>query len=187
MRIALVTADLAGLHDHDADMGLIVSALARRGVEAVPTNWDDSWVDWAAFDLIVMRSPWDYSQRFDEFNDWLADVAVNGRILNCRHVIGWNANKTYLGELARAGVPVVATSYANDVGELADALGRVDALRVVVKPTVSAGSKDTGLFEVGDHAADELGRRILAAGKSVMVQPGIDSVARRAGTAVLRR
>ena len=37
-----------------------IEALAARGVDASPAVWDDDGVDWAHFDLVVVRSTWDY-------------------------------------------------------------------------------------------------------------------------------
>ena len=61
----------------------------------------------------------------------------------------------------------------------------------VVKPAVSAGSKDTNRYRVGDHDDLAVGhaRELLDAGRTVMVQPYLDAVdtARRDRAAVLRR
>ncbi|MFA7266912.1 MAG: hypothetical protein WC054_11420, partial [Candidatus Nanopelagicales bacterium] len=94
----------------------------------------------------------------------------------CRHVIRWSSDKVYLAELARAGVPVVPTSYARSLADVSAAIAAVEAKEVVIKPTVSAGSKDTGRFVADDPAALLLAQKILGLGKTVMVQPSIDSV-----------
>lgn len=189
MRVALVTTTLDQLHDVDADLPLIVEALAKRGVEAVPAVWHDSGIDWSRFDLIVMRSPWDYSARYAEFTDWLDQVSMvagaSGApaqprpslpVLNCRHLVRWSSDKVYLAELADAGVPVVPTIFARSLDEVAEAITASAANEIVIKPTVSAGSKDTGRFATGDGAALQLAQRILDLGKIVMVQPSIPSV-----------
>ena len=59
--------------------------------------------------------------------------------------------------------------------------------QVVVKPTVSAGSKNTGLFRRGDPAARALADEILSLGKTVMIQPAVQSVAAVGETAMLHR
>ena len=47
----------------DADDAPLVAALP----EARWAVWDDPSVDWSAFDLVVLRSTWDYQERHDEF------------------------------------------------------------------------------------------------------------------------
>ena len=53
------------------------------------------------YDLVVLRSPWDYAPRRDEFVAWAASVP---RLANPAGVVDWNTDKRYLAELAAAGV-----------------------------------------------------------------------------------
>ncbi len=65
-------------------------------------------VDWGSYDLVVIRSTWDYAPRRDDFAAWAASVP---RLANPADVVAWNTDKTYLRELAAAGVPVVPTAW----------------------------------------------------------------------------
>ena len=69
-------------------------------------SWDDE-LDWTAYGLVVIRSPWDYFDRVVEFCDWAAAVQQVTRIVNPADVIRWNSHKGYLLELAAKGVPTV--------------------------------------------------------------------------------
>jgi hypothetical protein len=180
-RIAYVTTDADYLAaDPDTDLPLVVSALAAVGVEATPEVWHDRAVDWAAYDALVIRSPWDYTHRPAAFLAWLDARAATTPLLNCAHTIRWNLDKRYLLDLEAEGVAIVPTTVCDDPGQVTDALAAVAAAgsdEVVVKPTVSAGSKDTGRFAVADPLARALGEHVLAKGKQVMVQPCIPGVA----------
>ncbi len=101
-RIALVTS--AELPELDADTRRLLGPLAARGVAAEPVVWDDPTVDWAAFDLAVVRSCWGYVPRRAEFLAWARSVP---RLVNPPDVLAWNTDKRYLQDLAGAGVPVV--------------------------------------------------------------------------------
>lgn len=170
-RAALVTC--AKLPDLDRDDQLLVPALAARGVHAGAVVWDDPDVDWTGFDLAVLRSPWDYAARRDEFVAWAATVP---RLANPADVVVWNTDKRYLSELADAGVPIVPTSWvaAQEVWELPG------SGEWVVKPAISAGSKDTGRYQLGDPAhrrlAGEHVERLRADGRLVMIQPYLSAV-----------
>jgi len=48
--------------------------LRERGVDAQPAVWDDAAIDWDAYDLVIVRSAWDYSARRDEFVAWARSV-----------------------------------------------------------------------------------------------------------------
>ncbi|WP_305783431.1 ATP-grasp domain-containing protein [Symbioplanes lichenis] len=175
-RIGLVTTDPAGLRGPEPDTGTLAEALRRDGHDAKVVIWHDAAVDWAGFDLVVIRTPWDYSVRYAEFMAWLDRVAAVTRVLNAPELIRWNIDKRYLDDFAAAGVPVVPTAFCATAASAEAALREHGTGRVVVKPSVSAGSRDTGLFTAGDPAAAELARRIVAAGKTAMVQPALDAV-----------
>jgi glutathione synthase/RimK-type ligase-like ATP-grasp enzyme len=159
----------------DPDEPALVAALERRGVDALGVPWDADH-DWTAYDLVVVRSTWDYVDRLDEFLAWADTVP---RLANPASVLRWNTDKTYLGRLAVAGVPVVPTTYA-------DASWTPPPGEYVVKPTVSAAARDTVRYRGGDEdAARAHVRRLLDAGRGVMVQPYVDAVEDAGETSVL--
>jgi glutathione synthase/RimK-type ligase-like ATP-grasp enzyme len=144
--------------------------------------WDDPAVDWDAFDLVVVRSIWDYSQRLEEFLAWTRAVP---RLANPADVLAWNSDKRYLEELAGAGLPTVETRLlAPD--ETLDDDDPLLAGELVVKPTVSAGARDTSRFAPGEHERrTELLERIHGSGRTAMVQPFVASVDARGESALL--
>jgi hypothetical protein len=183
--IALATADLKPLSiDEDLDLPFLAQAFAGRApVEFV--FWDDPSVDWAKYDLVVLRSTWGYSLRLAEFTGWLRKVEGCTRLLNAAGTAEWNLDKAYLGVLAAGGVPVVRTAYVGTLEAFDTELAAIGSEQVVVKPTVSAGSYLTGRFEHDDPAARELAGRILAQGKQIMLQPYYRSVTEQGEIAVI--
>jgi glutathione synthase/RimK-type ligase-like ATP-grasp enzyme len=178
-QVALVTC--AAVPDLDPDDRLLLGPLADRDVRVTVAVWDDPTVDWARFDLAVVRSPWDYPARRDEFVAWAATVP---RLVNPCDVVAWNTDKRYLGELFDAGVPVVPTSWVQDgPWELPD------EGEWVIKPAVSSGSRDTGRYDAADPGHRALAAahvaRLRAAGRLVMVQPYLPAVDSYGETAVL--
>lgn len=145
----------------DDDLG-VVPALDALGVDAEAAVWDDPSVDWAAYDLVVVRSCWDYAPRCEEFLAWVDMVP---RLANPAAVLRWNTDKRYLGELAAAGVPVVPTTFVAP-GEAYE----VPAYEHVVKPTVSSAGRDTSRFAAGADSTAHA-TALLEAGRHVMVQP----------------
>ncbi|MEZ5321761.1 MAG: hypothetical protein R2698_06775 [Microthrixaceae bacterium] len=182
MNVVLVSTAPEALPAPDADLPLLTAAFARIGVACTVAAWRDRSVDWAAFDLAVIRSPWDYCDHLTEFDAWLDHIehVAPGRLHNPAGLLRWNLDKGYLADLQNMGVPVVPTRYADTPAEVRAALTWVaekGAAEVVVKPRVSAGSRDTGRFDPSDRGASELGTAILRRGGSVMVQPAVTSVA----------
>jgi hypothetical protein len=178
--VALVTAARArGLDD---DMLPLLGSLAAAGLEAREVVWDDAEVDWAAFDLVLLRSTWDYFSRREEFLAWAAGAAASAVLHNPVEVLRWNTDKRYLLALEGAGVPIVPTDFFVP-GEPAALRSAGD---LVVKPAVSAGSNDTARYR-GDQqaAAEEHLGRLLAAGRVAMVQPYQQAVDSRGETALV--
>ncbi|MEH0579331.1 ATP-grasp domain-containing protein [Streptomyces sp. B21-108] len=179
-RIALVTYDPRPEPSRDRDLPVLRAALERAGAEADGVFWDDPDVDWASYDLVVIRSTWDYSWRADEFTAWAQKVAEVTRLANPAAVVRWNADKRYLGELAAAGVPTVPTRYLapDDPADLpADH-------EYVVKPTSGAGARYAARYTPDQHetAVRQLAR-MHDEGLTAMVQPyvrGIDAGGERA-------
>ena len=159
--------------DPDIDIPFTIPALAAVGVTAEVVLWDDPDVDWAAYDLVLLRSAWDYVPRFDEFMPWARRVAALTRLAPPLEVIERNTDKRYLRDLAATGVPVVPTHWV-EAGEdfrVADLRWQ----RVVVKPAVSSGSRDT-IVTTDPAAIAAQVALILASGRPVLVQPYLDAV-----------
>jgi O-ureido-D-serine cyclo-ligase len=187
--VALVTArEARGL---DEDMPLLEAALEAAGAHSQMVDWDDRAVDWGAFDLALLRSTWDYIDRLQEFLIWVDAAAGRTTLLNPPAVVRWNTDKHYLAELARAGVPVVPSTFI-EPGESADRalqdfLARHgSAAEFVVKPSVGAGSRDTERH-LRRHVEPAVAQaqRLLNAERSVLLQPYLDSVDRDGETALI--
>ena len=174
-KVGLVTTDT--FSDQDLDLPILIDALRESGLEANDPHWRDPAVEWSSYDVIIMRSPWDYMDHTAEFLDWLDAVAKVTTVWNCPDLIRWNLDKHYLADLEGSGVSVVPTQFCNSPEQAGVAIDAVATAQLVVKPTISAASKDTGWFDAGDSRAKTLANTILEAGKTVMVQPFIESVA----------
>jgi hypothetical protein len=139
--------------------------------------WDDATVDWAAYDVVVLRSVWDYTDRLDEFLAWCRRVGAQ-RLRNVPDLVAFNADKRYLAELA---APTVPTAFVGRGDPLPDLEGEV-----VVKPNVSAGARDTGRFGPAVHAeAVALIEAIRASGRVALVQPYLPGVDTQGETALV--
>jgi hypothetical protein len=171
-RVGLVTcAAFPGLAE---DEPLLLEALIAAGVAAEPVVWDDADVEWGAYELVVVRSAWDYSLRRDEFVAWAEAVP---RLLNPAAVIRWNTDKRYLAEVPRA----VPTTFVA-AGESWDP----PDCEYVVKPTISAGSTNTARYGPGDDDRARLHvSELLAAGRVAMIQPYLGAVDAHGETALI--
>lgn len=175
--IALITCDaLPALYEDDH---LLVAALDELGVASRPVVWSDPAIDWAGFDAIVIRSPWDYFVRLAEFRAWLdARIASGAPMINDAAILEWNFDKRYLDDLAAAGVAMIPTIVVPrgelpDVAALARDRGWDD---VVVKPTISGGAYRLHRFRVAeaDQHRAELARTLEDRG--LLIQPFLPEI-----------
>jgi glutathione synthase/RimK-type ligase-like ATP-grasp enzyme len=186
--IALVSARAARALDED--MAPLLAAFAAAGAHAEIADWDDAGVEWSRFDVALLRSTWDYTERLGEFLAWVTRVSCATLLLNPAPVVRWNSDKHYLLELERAGVPVVPSSFAEagaDPGAVLEGfLARERCAELVVKPAVGAGSRATRRHaRTSTAAAREHIAQLLNARRSVLLQPYLASVDRDGETALI--
>jgi O-ureido-D-serine cyclo-ligase len=188
LNVALVTARPArGLDEDEPPLNM---ALQKAGCNVQITEWDDSKVDWASFDIALLRSAWDYAERVSEFLVWVDKASKVTHVLNPLAVVRWNTDKHYLAQLSKAGVAIVPSTFVEpgeDPGEAIRGFLAVHAhAELVVKPAIGAGSRDTAR-----HRRGELGpavahvRRLLDDQRSVLLQPYLERVDRDGETALM--
>ncbi len=104
-----------------------------------PTNWDQ-------FDLVVIRSPWDYQQHLEEFQKVLREIDQSKTLLlNPLDLVLWNIHKGYLFELKQKGVELVPTIRISrlDSSSLEKAFESLQTEQLIVKPIIGANADDT--------------------------------------------
>lgn len=159
----------------DPEPPQIAAALRDLGHEAEVVVWH-SGADWASYDLVVIRSTWDYFDRLEEFLAWVDRVGSVTRIINSPRVIRWNSHKGYLSELGASGVPVLPSlTLPRGASEPVDRMLATGWGQVVIKPAVDGGARLALRAAVDDPAASEHLERLVASG-DVVVQPYAASV-----------
>lgn len=149
-RIAIATcADYPELKGDDE---LLCEALRRRGFEAESVVWDRGEADWGGTDLCLVRSTWDYHDKYAEFIAWTRRVEAASALHNPAALIAWNSDKRYLRELAEAGMPTVPTLWVDRDSDLnlAGELASHGWDEAVVKPVVDLGAKNLHRVPVGE-------------------------------------
>ena len=154
--VALVT--YRELPDLNPDDHPLRAELVARGARVHAVRWDDPAVDWRGFDVVMLRSCWDYHRRTTEFRDWLATLErVGRRLWNPAAVVRWNLDKSYLRDLRAAGVAVPDTVWI-EPGRAPDLTALVASRpweRAVVKPRISLSAHDTWVTDRDGAAGDQ--------------------------------
>ncbi|MGH9097175.1 MAG: hypothetical protein ACRDWB_07095 [Acidimicrobiales bacterium] len=165
LRLALAASE--GFGELDDGWPLLREALAAIGFDSHVVVWDDPVVDWPSFDLVTVNYTWGYVTRRPEFLDWAARVATRTRLVNPEPVVKWNSEKSYLGDLAADGIPIVPTWWVPP-----GAGWSPPSEDYVIKPSVASGSLGAARYRrAGVDTADAHVRRLHRQGQTVMVQP----------------
>ena len=176
MKIAFVTNPRhPEMEDDDRPLG---AALAKRGAVAVSASWDDQTFDWSRVDLALLRSPWDYYLRFNEFLEWLARAEKETRIVNPPSVVRWSAHKRYMANLEAKGVRAVPTAFIDQgqIANLSDLCAERGWQIVVLKPAVSADSWETIRVEPARYAEGQSYLERHRPDRDILVQPFVKDV-----------
>ncbi|MFK7759003.1 MAG: RimK family alpha-L-glutamate ligase [Phycisphaerales bacterium] len=178
MKVAYVSC--AELPEPDIDQIPFVDALTTAGHQVQVLAWDDPSADWAAHDVAVVRATWNYFDDLQAFRDWVDRVDSLTTLLNPASTLHWNMHKGYLRDLEKAGVPIVPTEFF-EIGQdvkIADVCRSREWTKIVIKPTVSAGSFGTRVFdldEAGHNEAQSFFDRMIRE-REMMIQVFMDSV-----------
>ncbi|WP_126973272.1 ATP-grasp domain-containing protein [Gynurincola endophyticus] len=129
-------------NDEDSEL---LTFLLQKGLDITPVIWNDVTIDWPAYQLVLLKSPWDYHENIAAFYDWLEMLRkLDIQVLNPVDVIKWNSNKRYLKEIADLGLAVIPSLYLTKGAQVDEQLFHYfNADDLVIKPCVSAGAKNT--------------------------------------------
>jgi glutathione synthase/RimK-type ligase-like ATP-grasp enzyme len=150
-----------------------VHELTVRGVQVDPVIWSDPCAAWAAYDLIVLRSMWDYHLHLVQFAAFLdALERLGAPVWNPISLARWNLDKRYLRDLRAAGVPIVPTVWFEQgerpsIAQVMDQQGWVEA---VAKPMVSSTAFRTWRIARLDADRHEAEFHALLGERSAMLQ-----------------
>ncbi len=161
-------------NDEDTEL---LHFLINRGLNVVPTIWNDKSVDWSSFEVAIIKSPWDYHNHLNEFLDWLERIDKLGvRVLNPVEIIKWNSDKHYLKDIAEE-LPVIPAEYLDKDSSFKNHFFDLfKTEKLVVKPCVSAGAQNT--ITVSRNNFDERLVEIeqLLKEQDYMVQPFVEEI-----------
>ena len=180
-QIALITYTDTGNYSgiSDEENSKLYFLLKEKGLNVSFQIWDDPAVDWSRFDLIVLKSPWDYFDKIDTFYAWLDKLErLNVRVLNPVEIVRWNADKRYLLDLQEQGVKVVPTVWLEqgDTFEAGQLFQQLGADKLIIKPAVSGGAKNTFALTLEEAGTKTDALNALLQQESFLAQPFLEEI-----------
>ncbi|CAF1148273.1 unnamed protein product [Rotaria sp. Silwood1] len=154
MKIACVTYenDIYASSIENEDI-ILVQYLQEKDIDIKIEIWTDPDVNWKTYDLIILKSTWDYHYKIDQFYTWLTMLRCqNIRILNPYDIIKWNSDKHYLQHIADAGLNIIPTFWLkkNEKLDLIKYFKVLSTEKLVIKPSISASAVNTFVYNQDD-------------------------------------
>ena len=160
------------------DDRLLIAPLKKLGISARPVIWDAININWKQFDIVILRSAWDYHLRLEEFLVWLnLLIKQEVNLWNPPSVIKWNIDKKYLFELEKKGIPVIPVILYRSQ-QLIRVMEEHNWQEIVIKPAVGASSHL--VFRINKKIAEKFQSRLsaLARTNQFLLTPFISEIAR---------
>lgn len=129
------------VYDH-----LLIEPLNNAGWLCDTVSWRDKNVIWNDYQLVMIRSPWDYQLDCKAFFEVLQNIENSTAHLdNPLEIVHWNIHKKYLRELESKGIEIVPTAWRDDINphELEVFFSLLNSQEIIIKPCISAGAFDT--------------------------------------------
>lgn len=153
--------------------------LQRKGLDIHAEIWDNPGIDWGKYDVALLKTPWDYHQKAEQFKEWLDRIQAMGiQLLNDYNIVRWNMDKHYLAEIEQAGLNIIPSIFLEKgwKGEFLHLFDTLQSGKLIMKPCISAGSKHTIVLCKDDIHHQTTSAYTLLADGDFMVQPYMEEV-----------
>jgi glutathione synthase/RimK-type ligase-like ATP-grasp enzyme len=183
MRIAVITYEARGsyatenIQDEDK---ILEEILTELDLDFCFEVWSDTNVLWSSYTHLLMKSPWDYFDRYPEFLAWCQKIKNLGiPVINDIDTVIRNSNKRYLQDIENHGFPIVPTIFhsKNTMPDIESCFGIFGTEEMVIKPTVSGGAKNTLKIQKESWESNREQIQNLLASEDFMLQPYVKEVA----------
>jgi glutathione synthase/RimK-type ligase-like ATP-grasp enzyme len=141
-----------------------------------------SWrakVDWNNYNLVMIRSTWDYQDDVEGFMQVLQKIEDSSAHLdNPLAIARWNIDKRYMRDLEARDVSIVPTLWFDSLhaDQIAGFFTQLNTTQIVIKPCISANADDT--FWLKQNVATSEYETIAARfqNRPFMVQPFLPAI-----------
>ena len=161
------------VYDH-----LTVPPLQDLGWTVANVPWSLPDTDWSVFDVVVVRSPWDYQNAPEKFLETLAAIERAGcRLFNPLQICKWNLDKSYLRDLENRGVPIIPTIWLDSLSQrrLNNGFDSLGVSKVVAKPLIGANAD--GIFVLELESDQNVSEALeIYQSHRLMLQPFLNSI-----------
>lgn len=181
LQLALITYNdhgkyAAAVENEDT---VLLRYLQEQGLAVTLEIWNNPRVNWEQYNVLVLKSPWDYFDYIQDFTDWLDQIEQkNIRLLNPLPVVRWNTDKHYLQDIARAGFTITPSVWIEkgEAFKINSLFRQFGTEKIIVKPCVSGGAKNTFAISRANAEEETIKLNALFAQEAFLAQPFLPEV-----------
>lgn len=177
MNIAI--ASCKDLPDWEQDDVPFFKELEKLGVNYQILAWDSD-TNWSQFDACLLRTTWDYQERFNDFMQWVSSVSQQTQLINHQAIIDWNSHKRYLRELQQAGITITPSEWLLQGGDynVQELVNKHGWQKRFIKPLVGANARECLRFDATEEGFATAQRHIdrLCLNEDLVLQPYLANV-----------
>jgi len=175
-KCAFLTLDEIG--DYVIDDEHAIEPLTERGWQVSTVSWRQTNIPWSDFDLVIIRSTWDYWNDVPTFLDTLERINRETKLANRLDLVRWNLVKTYMRDLEKRGIGIVPTLWARslEADSFAKYQKELGTDEIVVKPVVGANGDDAFRVSQGDTLERLQSIAARFCNRDCMIQPFMPNI-----------
>jgi hypothetical protein len=158
---------------------MLFEPLKVAGWLAEEVSWRKTDVDWNVYDVVVIRTTWDYQDDVEGFMACLQRIeASSAQLQNSLKIVEWNISKHYLKDLQNQGINIVPTLWFDSFAfsELQAGFSHFDTSQIVIKPLVSANADHTYRLTPAHLLEQAIELKSIFSGREFMLQPFLSSI-----------
>lgn len=177
MKIAIATRH--NLPDWEQDDQPFFQALSKAGIQHDVVPWDSD-TQWSDYDLCLIRTTWDYQERFAEFTQWIKTVSQQTKLYNPESIIHWNSHKSYLRELEQNHIQIAPSVWLEhgQVYNIRTIMAEKGWQQGFIKPLIGANARECCRFDTSEQGLATAQSHIdrLIANEDLVLQPYLATV-----------
>ncbi len=176
-KVAILTMD--SLEEFECYDRVLDKPMQEAGWHTTHVPWKKSDVNWNSFDVVVIRSTWDYQNDPDKFFSVIESIdASSARLENSINLVRWNINKSYLKELESKGILIVPSLWFGQFSLelIKGSYQKYHVDEIVIKPLVSANADNTFRLDAATLNTSIKELEKIFSSTEFVVQPFIKSV-----------
>lgn len=175
-KCAFLSLEEAG--DYFIDDEHAIEPLEALGWQVSTVPWNQAARPWSDFDVVIIRSTWDYWYDVPAFLDTLERINHETKLANRLDLVRWNLVKTYMRDLQDRGIGIVPTLWASSLDAVSFAKYQTElgTDEIVVKPVVGANGEDA--YRISPSDSPQRLERIAARfrNRDCMIQPFMSNI-----------